>query len=165
MDLPVLGSLYALGFAVHSGSRAARHARSLRKRQRRSTTVMAILAVVVGVETLTWVSSQIISPTSGTWGAIASALRMITVLVALVVAARCTPYGRRLFSHHLSSPSQPIEKAVARRVETVLAEFDTAEDWDFDLLRQELLVHYLLQVPEFEPLRPPDPLAVPAAST
>jgi preprotein translocase subunit SecA len=43
-----------------------------------------------------------------------------------------------------------VEKAVARRVETVLAEYDTAEDWDFDLLRQELSMHYLLQVPEFD---------------
>src|SRR5882762_6791675 len=43
-----------------------------------------------------------------------------------------------------------VEKAVARRVETVLAEFDTAEEWDYDLLKQELLMHYLLQVPVFE---------------
>jgi preprotein translocase subunit SecA len=43
-----------------------------------------------------------------------------------------------------------VEKAVARRVETVLSEFDTAEEWDFDLLKQELLMHYLLQVPDFE---------------
>jgi preprotein translocase subunit SecA len=43
-----------------------------------------------------------------------------------------------------------VEKAVARRVETVLAEYDTADQWDFDLLRQELLMHYLLQVPQFE---------------
>jgi preprotein translocase subunit SecA len=43
-----------------------------------------------------------------------------------------------------------VEKAVARRVETVLSEFDTAEEWDYDLLKQELLMHYLLQVPDFE---------------
>jgi preprotein translocase subunit SecA len=43
-----------------------------------------------------------------------------------------------------------VEKAVARRVETLLAEFDSAEEWDFELLRQELLMHYLLQVAEFE---------------
>jgi preprotein translocase subunit SecA len=43
-----------------------------------------------------------------------------------------------------------VEKAVARRVETVLSEFDTAEEWDYDLLKQELLMHYLLQVPGFE---------------
>jgi preprotein translocase subunit SecA len=43
-----------------------------------------------------------------------------------------------------------VEKAVARRVETLLAEFDTAEEWDFELLNKELLMHYLLQVKEFE---------------
>src|SRR5438132_11116883 len=42
-----------------------------------------------------------------------------------------------------------VEKAVARRVETVLAEFEDATEWDFDLLRQELLMHYMLQVKEF----------------
>ena len=43
-----------------------------------------------------------------------------------------------------------VEKAVSRRVETLLAEFDTAEEWDFELLNKELLMHYLLQVKEFE---------------
>ncbi len=43
-----------------------------------------------------------------------------------------------------------VEKAVARRVETLLAEFDTAEEWDYELLNKELLMHYLLQVPDFE---------------
>ncbi|MDB4879290.1 MAG: Protein translocase subunit secA, partial [Gemmatimonadetes bacterium] len=43
-----------------------------------------------------------------------------------------------------------IEKAVGRRVETMLAEYDSADAWDFDLLRQELLMHYLVQVPAFE---------------
>ncbi len=43
-----------------------------------------------------------------------------------------------------------IEKAIGRRVETTLAEFDGPEEWDLDLLRQELLVHYLLQVPVLE---------------
>jgi preprotein translocase subunit SecA len=43
-----------------------------------------------------------------------------------------------------------IEKALNHRVETSLAEFDEASQWDFDLLRQDLLMHYLLQVPEFE---------------
>ena len=49
-----------------------------------------------------------------------------------------------------------VEKAVSRRVDTVLAEFDDVADWDFELLRQELLMHYLLQVKEFddEGLRP-----------
>jgi preprotein translocase subunit SecA len=43
-----------------------------------------------------------------------------------------------------------VEKAVSRRVETLLAEFDSAEEWDFELLNKELLMHYLLQVKEFE---------------
>jgi preprotein translocase subunit SecA len=43
-----------------------------------------------------------------------------------------------------------VEKAIARRVETTLEEFETAEEWDRDLLRQELLMHYLLRVPELE---------------
>jgi preprotein translocase subunit SecA len=43
-----------------------------------------------------------------------------------------------------------LEKGVARRVENTLAVFDEVEDWDFGLLRQDLLMHYLLSVPEFE---------------
>jgi preprotein translocase subunit SecA len=43
-----------------------------------------------------------------------------------------------------------VEKAVSRRVETLLAEFDSAQEWDFELLNKELLMHYLLQVKEFE---------------
>ncbi len=43
-----------------------------------------------------------------------------------------------------------VEKAVTQRVETALAEFGVPEEWDFELLRQELLMHYLLQVKEFE---------------
>ena len=43
-----------------------------------------------------------------------------------------------------------LEKAIDRRVETTLSEFETAEEWDRDLLRQELLMHYLLRVPELE---------------
>ena len=43
-----------------------------------------------------------------------------------------------------------VEKAVNQRVETALAEFDVPEEWDLELLRQELLMHYLLQVREFE---------------
>jgi preprotein translocase subunit SecA len=51
-----------------------------------------------------------------------------------------------------------IEKGVTHRVSTTLAEYETAEEWDFDLLKQDLLMHYLLQVPEFEKhdLRPTD---------
>jgi preprotein translocase subunit SecA len=43
-----------------------------------------------------------------------------------------------------------VEKAVSRRVETLLAEFDSADEWDFELLNKELLMHYLLQVSAFE---------------
>jgi preprotein translocase subunit SecA len=43
-----------------------------------------------------------------------------------------------------------IEKAINFRVETTLAEYEEAAQWDFDLLRQDLLMHYLLQVPEYE---------------
>ena len=43
-----------------------------------------------------------------------------------------------------------LEKGVSRRVETSLANFDSEEEWDFALLRQDLLMHYLLSVPEFE---------------
>ena len=43
-----------------------------------------------------------------------------------------------------------LEKAVTKRVQDFLAEFEDATQWDFDLLRQELLMHYLLVVPELE---------------
>jgi preprotein translocase subunit SecA len=43
-----------------------------------------------------------------------------------------------------------VERAVSRRVETTLAEFDLPEQWDWALLQQDLLMHYLLSVPEFE---------------
>jgi len=43
-----------------------------------------------------------------------------------------------------------VEKAISRRVENLLAEYETAEEWDYDLLKQELLMHYLVTVPEFE---------------
>ncbi|MCU0625347.1 MAG: preprotein translocase subunit SecA [Gemmatimonadaceae bacterium] len=42
-----------------------------------------------------------------------------------------------------------VEKAVARRVETALADYDNAEQWDLAVLQQELLMQYLLQVPAF----------------
>jgi preprotein translocase subunit SecA len=46
-----------------------------------------------------------------------------------------------------------IERAMAKRVETNLGLFaaDDATAWDPALLRQDLLMHYLVQVPEFEP--------------
>ena len=39
--------------------------------------------------------------------------------------------------------------AVARRVETTVASFETPADWDLELLRQDLLMHYLLGVQAF----------------
>jgi len=53
-----------------------------------------------------------------------------------------------------------VERAVAKRVETALASYDTAEQWDYALLRQDLLMHYLLVIPELEdPDRRPTNLA------
>ena len=43
-----------------------------------------------------------------------------------------------------------VERAISRRVETTLGEFDTPEEWDFALLQQEMLMHYLLNIPEFQ---------------
>ncbi|HEY0972764.1 MAG TPA: preprotein translocase subunit SecA [Gemmatimonadales bacterium] len=42
-----------------------------------------------------------------------------------------------------------VERAIARRIETTVALFDTPEEWDWALLQQELLMHYVLPVPEF----------------
>jgi preprotein translocase subunit SecA len=44
-----------------------------------------------------------------------------------------------------------IEKGVSRRVETALAEYETPEEWDISLVQQDLLMHYLVTVPSFEP--------------
>jgi preprotein translocase subunit SecA len=43
-----------------------------------------------------------------------------------------------------------VEKGVAKRVENMLGEFDSQEEWDFALVRQDLLMHYMLVVPGFE---------------
>jgi preprotein translocase subunit SecA len=43
-----------------------------------------------------------------------------------------------------------IEKGVSKRVENMLATFDSQEEWDFALVRQDLLMHYMLTVPGFE---------------
>ncbi len=43
-----------------------------------------------------------------------------------------------------------VQEAVARRVETTLAGEEDPMDWDVALLRQDLLMHYLLTVPCFE---------------
>ncbi len=43
-----------------------------------------------------------------------------------------------------------VETAVGRRIETMLSTYDSSLDWDLDLMRQDLLMHYLLTVPCFE---------------
>jgi preprotein translocase subunit SecA len=43
-----------------------------------------------------------------------------------------------------------VEKGVAKRVDNMLNEFDSQEEWDFALVRQDLLMHYMLNVPGFE---------------
>ena len=45
---------------------------------------------------------------------------------------------------------QMVDKSVRARVEALLADFESEMEWDYDLLRQELLMHYLVQVPELE---------------
>ena len=53
-----------------------------------------------------------------------------------------------------------VDRALGKRVENDLAEYDSAEQWDFDLLQQDLLMHYLVQVPELaDPERRPTSLA------
>ena len=44
-----------------------------------------------------------------------------------------------------------VNVAVARRVETSLSEAENVLDWDVELLRQDLLMQYLLTVPVWEP--------------
>ncbi len=51
-----------------------------------------------------------------------------------------------------------LERAVRRRVETSLAVYETQEQWDFALLQQDLLMHYMLTVPVFE--APPHPVSL-----
>jgi preprotein translocase subunit SecA len=43
-----------------------------------------------------------------------------------------------------------VERAIERRVEQSLEGYDSESDWDFAVLRQDLLMHYLLFVPELE---------------
>jgi preprotein translocase subunit SecA len=43
-----------------------------------------------------------------------------------------------------------VERAIGARVETALAEYERAEDWDIPLIQQDLLMHYLLSVPELD---------------
>jgi preprotein translocase subunit SecA len=47
-----------------------------------------------------------------------------------------------------------LERGVQRRVEQALATFDRPEDWDFEFVQQDLLVHYMLQVPAYTDDRP-----------
>ncbi len=58
-----------------------------------------------------------------------------------------------------------VEKALDKRVRTSLAPESDGAEWDLDLLRQDLLMHYLLTVPELEAdQRPTTVDAVTAAS-
>ncbi len=43
-----------------------------------------------------------------------------------------------------------VEKGIAGRVDRVLGEYESAEEWDLPLLQQELLLQYLLRIPELE---------------
>ncbi|WP_434480788.1 preprotein translocase subunit SecA [Gemmatimonas sp.] len=42
-----------------------------------------------------------------------------------------------------------LERGAQRRVEQAFATFDRPEDWDFEYVQQDLLMHYMLQVPAF----------------
>ncbi|MEO7358716.1 MAG: SEC-C metal-binding domain-containing protein, partial [Gemmatimonadaceae bacterium] len=57
-----------------------------------------------------------------------------------------------------------IERGVQRRVEQTLAPFDRPEEWDFEYVQQDLLMHYMLQVPEFTGEAKPGSLDVAQAS-
>src|SRR5687767_7777789 len=43
-----------------------------------------------------------------------------------------------------------VERAVAKRVETALESYDDPAEWDYGLLHQDLLMHYLLVIPDLE---------------
>jgi preprotein translocase subunit SecA len=43
-----------------------------------------------------------------------------------------------------------IERGISGRVERELGVFESEEDWDIDLLQKQLLLHYMLQVPEID---------------
>jgi preprotein translocase subunit SecA len=43
-----------------------------------------------------------------------------------------------------------VEKAVAKRVENAVVDYDENEEWDYGVIQQDLLMHYLLPVPELE---------------
>ena len=48
-----------------------------------------------------------------------------------------------------------VDKALVKRVDDRLATVESEEEWDLSLLKQEMLMHYLLTVPEFEGNDPP----------
>jgi preprotein translocase subunit SecA len=48
-----------------------------------------------------------------------------------------------------------VDRALDKRVRDILAEYETETEWDYALLRQELLMHYLLTVPALEGGDPP----------
>src|SRR5690606_2429604 len=43
-----------------------------------------------------------------------------------------------------------VKNAVERRVDTALSIYETVDDWDVELVRQDLLMQYVLRVPGFE---------------
>jgi preprotein translocase subunit SecA len=43
-----------------------------------------------------------------------------------------------------------VEKAIAKRIETALSSYDEPAEWDYALLHQDLLMHYLLVIPDLE---------------
>ena len=43
-----------------------------------------------------------------------------------------------------------VERAIAKRVETALSSYEDAAEWDYGLVHQDLLMHYLLVIPELE---------------
>src|SRR5688500_6538308 len=43
-----------------------------------------------------------------------------------------------------------VERAIAKRVETSLSSYEDAEEWDYGLVHQDLLMHYLLVIAELE---------------
>src|SRR5688572_17317354 len=48
-----------------------------------------------------------------------------------------------------------VDKALTKRVDDRLATPEAEQDWDLSLVRQEMLMHYLLTIPEFEGSEPP----------
>jgi preprotein translocase subunit SecA len=48
-----------------------------------------------------------------------------------------------------------VDRAIEKRVKDLLAEFEDQQEWDYALLKQELLMHYLVVVPELEGSDPP----------